>query len=108
MNLVILFVMVFQLAQCMAQLERVDTWFEKSLKDSDISLRVEDKKNLLRQLKLVITLRRQMAKKYREEMSRKMERLQKEKKEREQSIYRKYLLSRIRSSVLNDFHTLRY
>jgi hypothetical protein len=100
--------MFFQLVQCMAQLERVDTWFEKSLKDSDISLKAEEKKNLLRQLKLVINLRRAMAKKYREEMSRKMERLQQEKREKEQSIYRKYLLSRIKSSVLKDFDTLRY
>jgi hypothetical protein len=100
--------MFFQLVQCMVQLERVDTWFEKSLKDSDISLKAEEKKNLLRQLKLVINLRRAMAKKYREEMSRKMERLQQEKREKEQSIYRKYLLSRIKSSVLKDFDTLRY
>ena len=101
-------ILAFQLIAINANGERIDIWLDKALKENHINLKAFQKQNLLNQIKFVITLRREMAKKYKQEMTRKLEQLQKERNEREKSIFHKHLLGRIKSSVLKDFHTLRY
>jgi hypothetical protein len=105
---VFLIFLAFQLVQINASIERVDGGLEKALIENGIQLKVKDKQKLLNQIKMTINLRREMALKYKLEMTRKYEKLQKERIEREKSIFKKYLLGRIKSSILKDFHTLRY
>lgn len=105
---IFLIFLAFQLVQINANIERVDGGLEKALKENGIQLKAKEKQKLLNQIKMTINLRREMAIKYKLEMARKYEKLQKERIEREKSIFKKYLLSRIKSSILKDFHTLRY
>ena len=105
---IFLIFLAFQLVQINAYIERVDGGLEKALKENGIQLKVKEKQKLLNQIKMAINLRREMEIKYKLEMTRKYEKLQKERIEREKSIFKKYLLGRIKSSILKDFHTLRY
>ena len=106
-SLIIILFVVSQINLNIAR-EKVDDWIEQALKDTNINLLPNDKRILSTQVKLVINLRRLMNKKYQQELAAKHEKQRNQKLEKEKMIYQKYLLGRIKSSVLRDFHTVRY
>ena len=88
--------------------QQIKVWFEKALEQNKIQLNDKEKQEFVSHLSSVISLRREYEKKHKLELALKRERMRKQKFEKEQQIYRKYLASRIKGSILNDFHTIRY
>ena len=91
--------------------DHIRLWFDQALILNEIQLSEKEKHNFLTHMKDVIKLRklrRDFDKKFQLDLAIKRERQLKEKIEKEQEIYQKFLASRIKGSVLKDFHTIRY